>query len=219
MNGVHDMGGMQGFGPINPETNEPVFHLPWEGRVYAMNLSMFAWQKWNLDAARFGIESLPPADYIGMSYYQKWHTALAGRMINSGMVTQDEIDKGRAVEGTTKTVPPLIAANVEAFVSGGGSYRRNENVPARFRTSQRVRAKNINPPGHTRLPRYARGKIGMVTRDYGVFVFPDTNAEFKGEKPQHLYSVRFAARELWGDQAKPKDTVMIDMWDDYLEAA
>jgi nitrile hydratase subunit beta len=90
---------------------------------------------------------------------------------------------------------------------------------ARFRPGQRVRARNINPPGHTRLPRYTRGKSGVVHRDHGVFVFPDTNAHFLGENPQHVYSVRFTAQELWGSQALPEDSVYVDLWDAYLEAA
>lgn len=219
MNGVHDMGGMQGFGSIRPEANEPVFHAVWEGRVYALNLAMFAWRKWNLDAARYSIETLPAADYLAMSYYEKWHAALINKMINAGMVTRAEVESGRAAQGSVKAMPPLQAAGVAGFVQNGGTYKRDGMVRARFRSGQRVRARNINPPGHTRLPRYARGKNGIVARDYGVFVFPDSNADGLGEKPQHLYSVRFGARELWGDQAKPKDSVYIDLWDDYLERA
>jgi nitrile hydratase len=219
MNGVHDMGGMQGFGPIRPEANEPVFHAPWEGRVYAMNHAMFGWGKWNVDVFRYSIELLPPAEYLAMSYYEKWHVTLINKMLDAGMITRPEVESGRAAPGNMKVVPPLDAAGVAAFVQNGGSYRRDAAVRARFRSGQRVRARNINPPGHTRLPRYARGKNGIVARDYGVFVFPDSNADGLGEKPQHLYSVRFAARELWGDQAKPKDSVYIDLWDDYLERA
>jgi len=92
-------------------------------------------------------------------------------------------------------------------------------VTARFDTGERVRARDINPVGHTRLVRYARGKTGTIHMDHGVFLFPDTNALFLGEKPQHVYSVRFTARELWGEQAPPQDSVYIDMWDDYLEPA
>ena len=219
MNGVHDMGGMHGFGPVRPEQNEPVFHAAWEGRTYALNLCMFAWRKWNLDAARFSIESLPPADYLAMSYYEKWYVALINKMLNAGMVTRAEVESGRAAPGSMKAMPPLSAADIPGFVQSVGSYRRDVAVRAGFRAGQRVRARNINTEAHTRLPRYARGKSGVIARDYGVFAFPDTNAHGLGEKPQHLYSVRFAARELWGDQAKRKDTVYIDLWDDYLERA
>jgi len=105
------------------------------------------------------------------------------------------------------------------MVARRNSARRDVAVAPKFTVGQRVRARNIHPIGHTRLPRYARGKTGVVARDHGVFVFPDTNAEFSGEKPQHVYSVRFAARELWGEQASPRDSVHLDMWDDYLDLA
>ena len=113
--------------------------------------------------------------------------------------------------------PALAADKVPALVAHGTPASRDVQVAPRFQAGQRVRARNINPVGHTRLPRYARGKLGTIEQDHGVFVFPDTDAHFLGEKPQHVYSVRFLARELWGEQAKPKDTVYIAMWDDYLE--
>ena len=217
MNGANDMGGMQGFGPVRAERNEPVFHAAWEGRMYAMTAAMFGWRKWNLDAFRYSIESLPPADYLTMSYYEKWYVGLINIMVNAGLVTRAEVEEGRAAPGSVKAMPPLAAADVAGFVQNGGSFKRDVAARARFRAGQRVRARNINPPTHTRLPRYARGKPGVVVRDYGVFVFPDSNAEGRGENPQHLYSVRFAARELWGDQANRQDVVYIDLWDDYLE--
>ena len=159
---------------------------------------------------------LPPIDYLGMSYYERWFVRMAGTLVNSGSVTQAELDSGRAAAGSQRGMP-LTTDQLKAFMSGGTPKRRNVAVAAHFRVGQRVRARNIHPPTHTRLPRYARGKIGVVDRDHGIFVFPDTNALFQGEKPQHVYAVRFSARELWGAQAKPKDTVVIDMWDDYLE--
>jgi nitrile hydratase subunit beta len=218
MNGVHDMGGMQGFGPIRPEANEPVFHDPWEGRVFALSRAVAARGAANLDAARFWNESLPPADYLSMSYYEKWFVRLGENMVTAGAITRAELNAGRAVAGTQKAIP-LTVEQVAAYMSLGTPKSRDVAVRPTFRVGQRVRARNINPTTHTRLPRYARGKTGVVVRDYGIFVFPDTNALFQGEKPQHLYSVRFEARELWGEQAKPKDTVFIDMWDDYLERA
>lgn len=218
MNGVHDMGGMQGFGPIRPEPNEPVFHAEWEGRVFALSRALAARGPANLDAARSGVEMLPPTDYLSMSYYERWFVRMAGTLVNSGSLTQAELDSGRVAAGGQRGMP-LTTDQLSAFMSGGTPKRRNVVVAARFRVGQRVRARNMNPATHTRLPRYARGKTGVVDRDYGIFVFPDTNALFQGEKPQHVYSVRFAARELWGDQAKAKDSVYIDLWDDYLERA
>jgi nitrile hydratase subunit beta len=218
MNGVHDMGGEHGMGPIQYEKDEPVFHAAWEGRVYAMNRVMGAWRKWNLDASRHQIESLPPADYFRMSYYERWTASLIERIVKGGLATRAEIESGNAAPGSSKATPPVTAANVATALIRVSARRPVAESP-RFQVGQRVRARNINPVGHTRLPRYARAKSGTIDRDHGVFLFPDTNAHYLGEKPQHVYSVRFSARELWGDQAKPQDAVYIDMWDDYLEPA
>ena len=217
MNGVHDMGGMHGMGPIEYEKDEPVFHAPWEGRVFALTVAMGAWRKWNIDASRHGIEQLPPADYLRMSYYEKWFTRLVALMLKHGLITQPEIASG--CPAGPKLTPPFTAAKVAETLGKGGPYTRDVSAEPRFHVGQRVRARNLNPSGHTRLPRYVRGHIGNIDRDHGIFVFPDTNAQFLGEKPQHLYSVRFAARELWGDQASANDSVYLDLWDDYLAPA
>jgi nitrile hydratase subunit beta len=206
VNGVHDMGGMHGMGPIRPERNEPVFHEPWEGRVYAMTRLVRArGGRQNIDNSRHLLELLPPADYLRMSYYERWHARLAKQIETNAIAPRD--------------TSPITADMVPELLARRSSARRDVAVRPRFDVGERVRARNINPVGHTRLPRYARGKIGLVVRDHGVFVFPDTNAEFAGEKPQHVYSVRFAARELWGDQASPRDCVHVDLWDDYLDRA
>ena len=113
----------------------------------------------------------------------------------------------------------LKAADVGKVLLKGGPARLADDVPPRFKAGERVVARNLNPPGHTRLPRYARGKRGVVDRDHGVFIFPDASAMGLGPKPQHLYSVRFDARELWGPQASPRDAVSIDLWDDHLDPA
>ncbi len=217
MNGVHDMGGMQDMGPIEYEKNEPVFHERWEAKAYALNRAMGAWQKWNIDASRHQRELLPPADYLRMSYYESWIARLAGLLVQSGLVTRTEIETGKPAPGSTKAAPPLTADMVAETIRKGSPASRNVPAVPRFKTGQRVRARNIHPAGHTRLPRYARGKTGTIVRDHGVFVFPDTNAHFLGEKPQHLYSVRFEAPELWGMDAQPRDAVYIDLWEDYLE--
>jgi nitrile hydratase len=210
------MGGMHGMGPIRYEKNEPVFHAPWEGRVYALNRALGAWLRWNLDAWRHDIELLPPADYLRMSYYEKWFAALENRVVKYGFVSQEELESGKPAPGSVKSTPAFTVA-MAGVVDRGIPSSNDPSVPPLFRVGQLVRARNINPTGHTRLPRYARGKVGQVVRDYGVFAFPDTNAQYRGEKRQHVYSVRFAARELWGDTASPRDSVHIDMWDDYLE--
>jgi nitrile hydratase beta subunit len=216
MNGVHDMGGMHGMGPVERENDEPVFHHPWEGRVFALNLAART-GRGNIDHSRHGVELLPAADYLRMSYYEKWLARLEGNLVRLGVATQDEIASGKAAPGSPKSTPALTTAMVPVTLGRGRPARRDLAIGPRFQVDQQVRARNIHPTGHTRLPRYARGKVGSIARDHGVFVFPDTNARFEGEKPQHVYSVRFAARELWGEQASPRDAVYIDLWDDYLE--
>ncbi|MBZ5579142.1 MAG: nitrile hydratase subunit beta [Acidobacteriia bacterium] len=220
MNGIHDMGGMHGMGLIQHEKNEPVFHEAWEGRVYAMNRALGAFGKWNIDASRHGIELLPPADYLRMSYYEKWLTRNIALLVQHGLVTREEMETSKPAPGSPKATPPLTAAAATAAAANRGGYLRPDSpAKARFKVGQHVRARNINPEGHTRLPRYARGKQGTVVRHHGIFVFPDTNAHFEGEQPQHLYSIRFTARELWGDHASPRDSVHLDMWDSYLAHA
>jgi nitrile hydratase beta subunit len=219
VNGVHDLGGMQDMGPVQAEKNEPVFHEPWQGRAFAFTRAMGAWGKWNLDAVRFQREQIAPVDYFRMSYYERWVVALAELMLKNRMVTPAELESGKPGQDSAKLAPPLTAEKAQILVTKGVPASRDVAVAARFHAGERVRARNINPVGHTRLVRYARGKIGTIHMDHGVFLFPDTNALFLGEKPQHVYSVRFTARELWGEQAAPQDSVYIDMWDDYLEAA
>jgi len=205
MNGIHDMGGMQDMGPVRVEKDEPVFHADWERRVFAMNEAVDG--DWPSGAGRYQKELIPPDQYLRMSYYERWLTGLSELLVKSGMVTRSE---GRKV---------LRAAEVRAAVAGGYPARRDVPAAAKFRVGERVRARNLNPPGHTRLPRYARGKQGTIARDHGVFAFNDSMAQGLGEKPQHLYSVRFAARELWGSAAPAGDSVYLDLWDDHLESA
>jgi nitrile hydratase len=219
MNGVHDMGGMHGLGPIAPEKDEPVFHAPWEARALALTLAMGAWGKWNIDASRHQRELIPGPTYLRMTYYEKWIEALVELSVKTGLVTREEIVSGRPAPDRPRAVAPLTAERAAATLGRGGPSTRDVPVPPRFKVGDRVRARNINPPGHTRLPRYARGHGGIVTRDHGVHVFPDSNAHFNGEQPQHVYSVRFAARELWGHQASVRDSVHIDLWDEHLEPA
>jgi nitrile hydratase subunit beta len=218
MNGVHDMGGMQDMGPVRHETNEPVFHAEWEARVYALNRVMRAWSKVNLDAWRHDIELLPPADYLRMSYYEKWLAVLEKQAVQYGFITTEELASGKAAEGTTKTTPALTLERARQITRAIPSSH-DPAIPPAFEAGDRVRARNMNPVGHTRLPRYARAKTGTVFLDHGVYAFPDTNANHQGEHRQHVYSVRFTSRELWGDQSSPLDTVHLDLFEDYLEHA
>ncbi len=218
MNGIHDMGGMQDMGAVEYVKTEPVFHEAWEGRVYAISSVVQATGKLRL-GLRPPMEAIPPGDYLRMSYYERFLTSIIERMVASDLVTRAEINSGRPDPGSVKATLALSPADAVAAQLKNPATRRNVPVAARFHKGQPVRALNINPVTHTRLPRYARGKSGTIERDHGVFVFSDTNVYSLGEKPQHLYCVRFSARELWGRQAAPQDAVYLDMFDDYLEPA
>jgi nitrile hydratase beta subunit len=217
MNGVHDMGGQHGLGAVHYERDEPVFHEAWEGRVWALNRALAAWRKWNIDAGRHAIERLPAVDYLRMSYYERWLVRLEAQVVEYGLVTAEEAASGRPAAGSARATPPFTLASAARVGNRGIASSHEPLVRPRYTVGQRVRARNIHPTGHTRLPRYARGKVGVITRDHGVYIFADTNAHFQGEHRQHVYSVRFTARELWGEQASPRDTVHLDLWDDHLE--
>jgi nitrile hydratase subunit beta len=231
VNGVHDMGGMHGMGPVQPERDEPVFHHRWEARVFALVRAMGAFGCWNIDASRHQRELIPAADQLRMSYYERWLTGLSGLLVRHGFASAEELATGKALpavaSGTpgalgapaTKATPAMRVADVPVLIARGSPASRVSSRPPRFGQGRRVRARNLNPVGHTRLPRYVRGKSGIVDRVHGVFVFPDTNAHFLGENPQHVYSVRFEAQELWGDDFVSGDAVYVDLWEDYLDAA
>lgn len=219
MNGVHDMGGLQDMGLVQYENNEPVFHARWEGRIFAMTRSVRARGRWSLDTERHWLETMPAVDYLRMSYYERWIVRLEALLVKFGLVTAQEMKSGKAAPGAVKAQPALTLETRSRWLSRGIASSHEPRVPPLFAVGQRVRARNMNPVGHTRLPRYARGKIGIVARDYGVYDFPDTKAHFQGVKRQHVYSVQYSARELWGDDASPRDSVYVQMWDDYLERA
>lgn len=219
MNGVHDMGGMHNFGPIAIERDEPVFHADWEARALAVTLAMAAWGKWNIDASRYARESLPPADYLRYSYYERWIAALANMMVEHGLISEEELASGRPAPDRPKLTPPLNAEGARTVLRRGGPSQRPLEQPPRFAVGQRVRTVNRHPQGHTRLPRYARGHVGEVVLHHGAHVFADSNAHFRGEQPQHLYAVRFSAQELWGADAAPRDSVTLDLWEPHLEPA
>jgi len=214
VNGVHDMGGMHGLGPIAPEPDEPVFHADWERRVHAMVIASPT--RGNIDAGRSQRERIPGPHYLRMSYFEKWFTALCEMLVAGGAVTTEELASGEADPAAPKTTPRLAPGDVTAALSRQGSYLRNAGAPA-FQVGDSVRARNLNPTGHTRLPRYVRGRVGVIERSHGAHVFPDVHAHGGGESPRPLYAVRFAARELWGEAAPAGDSVSLDLWEPYLE--
>ena len=199
MNGIHDLGGMQGFGPVESEANEPVFHDTWEGRVLALNRAMGYARLWNIDMSRAAIEKMPPDLYLTRSYYAKWLLRLEELLIERGLIDADELAAAEVAKALTR-----------------GSYGREPSAPARFKVGERVRTRNMHPVTHTRLPRYARGRVGTIECVRGCHVFPDTVAIGAGENPQWLYTVRFDGGELWGADADPSVTVSVDAWEPYL---
>jgi nitrile hydratase len=217
MNGVHDMGGMQDFGPVVPEPGEPWFHHPWERRVFALTLAMGGTGAWNLDQSRSARESLPPALYLSSSYYRIWLEGLRVLLLARGLVTDDELADGRMREPARALPRKLTADRVATALAAGGSTLRTAAGPARFAVGDKVRARTMHPPTHTRLPRYCRGKTGEIVRIHGAHVFADAHARGAGEDAQWLYTVRFEARELWGPNTTAS-AVHVDCWEPYLDA-
>jgi nitrile hydratase len=216
MNGVHDMGGMHGFGPVEPESNEPVFHADWEGRAFALNRAMGFTGVWNIDFSRASREKLPPHVYLASSYYQRWTLGLQSLLLERGLVEPEELAAGRALSPGKKLPRKLTTAEIDKALARG-SFERRAAAPAKFKAGDRVRARNINPPTHTRLPRYARGRVGVVERVRGCHVYPDSVVRGEGENPQWLYTVVFDGRELWGPEADPSTKVSIEAFEPYLE--
>jgi nitrile hydratase subunit beta len=217
MDGIHDMGGMDGFGKVIPEPNEPVFHHPWEAGTMAMSRSMGASGTWNIDMARYGIELLAPHVYLTSSYYKRWFLRLQQTLLQNTLVDADEIAAGHALRpGKLLKRGKFSETDVERVMTRG-SFGRTQPAPARFKPGDRVRARNIHPTTHTRLPRYVRGHPGTVERLHGCHVFPDSVVLGKGEDPQWLYTVCFEGQELWGADADPTLTVSIEAFEPYLE--
>jgi nitrile hydratase len=220
MNGAQDLGGMMGFGPVAPEPNEPVFHAEWERRACGLWLASAMMGEWNIDFGRHARESLHPVDYLASSYYEIWMRGLEKIALAIGLVTAEELAEGhKRVPARLVKRPGLKPDQVRAILAQGSPYDRPIDRAPRFSAGDKVRARNFHPTGHTRLPRYARGKLGVVERRHGGFVFPDSNAHGKGEDPQWLYSVTFAGTELWGPDSDPTLSVAIDCWEPYLEPA
>ncbi len=219
MNGAQDMGGAHGFGRVEPETDEPVFHAEWERRAFALTLAMGATGEWNLDASRFARESAPPGEYLARTYYEIWLAGLERLIAERGLVAPEEIAAGRALGPAHPLDRTLTAADVERTLGRGGPTDREAPRQPRFAGGDRVLARNMHPPTHTRLPRYVRGHVGTVVSMHGCHVFPDVHAHGGGEDPQWLYSVRFDARELWGADADPTVAVSVDAFEPYLEPA
>ncbi len=218
MNGVHDMGGMDGFGPVLPELDEPVFHAPWEGRVMALSRALGGLREWSIDVGRYWIELLPPEVYLGSSYYVRWLARFELMLPARDIVSAAELaaghadGPGRAVKGRKVTVDDVAAGMTS------GSFGRPAPAPQRFQVGDHVRARNMHPRTHTRLPRYVRGHVGVVERIHGCHVFPDAIVAADVEDPQWLYTVTFEGADLWGADAEPGVRVSVDAFEPYLQA-
>lgn len=220
MNGAHDIGGMHGFGPVNPEPEreEPVFHSAWEKRAFGLALAAASLGKWNIDMSRYSRERQHPVDYLRHTYYENWLAGLETLLVETGLVTAEELATGKAVgpadEDTRKST--LRAENVSTILAKGRPVEMEIDSPARFSSGDRVRAINRHPTGHTREPRYVRGRVGVIHEHYGAHVFPDLSVAGTKEG-RHLYSVRFEGSELWGEDTCGGNAIYVDLWEDYLE--
>jgi nitrile hydratase beta subunit len=215
MNGAHDMGGMQNFGPVAPEADEPRFHHAWERRAFALTLAMGATGAWTLDQARSARESLPPAQYLASSYYEIWLAGLLALMTERGLVTAEEAAAGRMLVAPRPLPRRLDASAVAATLARGASTLRTSATAPRFARGDAVRTREMHPASHTRLPRYCRGRRGTVVAVHGAHVYPDASAH-GSESAQWLYTVRFEARELWGPDTTAT-AVHVDCFEPYLE--
>jgi nitrile hydratase subunit beta len=217
VNGPQDLGGQMGHGPVRPELNEPIFHAEWEKKAMALTLAMGATGAWSIDTSRHARESLPPAVYLSVSYYEIWMRALADLMVAHGLVTAEEVETGWVLQPGRAVKRVLKAADVPAVLAKGTPYDRPCAQPPAFRPGDRIRCRNDHVATHTRMPRYVRGVAGEIVENHGSFVFPDSNAHGLGENPTWCYAVRFRARDLWGAGADPASEVMVDLWEPYLE--
>jgi nitrile hydratase beta subunit len=213
MNAIHDMGGMHGFGAVVVEPNEPVFHSRWESRVFGMAQSL---PGGNIDAFRHALERLDPITYLKDGYYGRWLAAMERTLVAVGIVAPGEIESRMRPRRRRRAARPPTAR--PAWRTRRRNYARPIEAQPAFAPGQRVRTRNHQPDGHTRLPGYARARRGVVVLQHAAMVFPDDNAHHRGENPQYLYTVRFDAAELWGDAAESSVCVHVDLFESYLEA-
>jgi nitrile hydratase len=218
MDGIHDLGGMDNIGAIEREANEPVFHEDWERRIVANTLAIIGSGYFKTDEIRRALEWMPPVDYLQASYYEKWLFGLTVLLIEKDVLTAEELDARRVLrrEGG-RVLPPVSKEQMRYALTQRIPMSLDLDIAPRFRTGDRVLTRNLHPSHHTRLPRYARSKRGVIEHDQGVFPFPDLIAHDQPDRPQHVYCVRFTARELWGEDAPARDALHISLFDEYLD--
>jgi nitrile hydratase beta subunit len=221
MNSAHDLGGMHGFGPINPEPEdeEPVFHTDWEKRVFGLALAAGFLGKWNIDMSRFARERQHPVDYLRHTYYENWLAGLEKLLVEAELVSPEELKIGKAAGQADESIQRCVlkADKVAEVIAKGSPVAMTNSTPPLYKSGDSVRAVNRHPMGHTREPRYVRGCVGVINECHGTHVFPDRSAEGSKEG-RHLYNVRFTAEALWGQGASHHNAVYVDLWEDYLES-
>lgn len=223
MSGGHDLGGLSGLGPIAPESesSEPVFHAEWEKRVFALTMASGFLRRWNLDESRHARERQHPADYLRNSYYENWLAGLQTLLVEKDLLSAKELATGASQSGVSDDeAAPLQAIDVPQILSRGGPVEMViERTPC-FSLGDRVRVCSQDPKAHTRAPVYVRGRVGLIKAHHGGHVFADQHARGQREG-HHLYGVAFSSSELWGgpENGDTEFTVMVDLWEPYLELA
>jgi nitrile hydratase len=218
MDGVHDLGGFDGFGPVDAHGPEPVFADEWEGRLLAIVRSMGYAGAWQLDHLRSAVEQLPPVVYLASAYYERWLLAIEHLVVTRGLASRTELTAGQ-VFGPGPELSRRLTVEVANGRLARGSFFGTGTAEPRFAIGQQVRTQNLHPRGHIRLPGYARDKVGTVERCHGCHTFPDAVAADRGDDPQWLYTVAFDAAELWGPDAEADATVSFEAYEPYLEPA
>ncbi|EDP66708.1 Nitrile hydratase [alpha proteobacterium BAL199] len=216
MNGAHDMGGMHGFGAVRDEPEDDRFHGEWERRAFALTLACGGLGRWNIDRARSAREQQPPAQYLENTYYEQWLHGLEVLLVEEGLVTAEELRTGKAVVPKPADVVPIHADRVVKALQQGSPYTRDVSQAPRFAIGDTVRVRVDHPTGHTRAPRYVRGRTGTVVLHHGAHVYADASARGEHGVAHHLYNVAFDAAELWGAEAQD-GAVHLDLWEPYLE--
>ncbi|WP_179196509.1 nitrile hydratase subunit beta [Caballeronia sordidicola] len=227
MNGIHDIGGRHGLGPVIPEANEPPFHEPWEGRMHGIAVACQVSGINNSPEHRSAVEQLPYTTYLHNSYYENWVCAFEAMLVGKGIVTLAELQQQAserypvAMQDHPRepTQPSEYASKLKAVLYQGAPQNRPISRRPKFKPGDPVRTLNLNSRGHSRLPGYVRDKTGVIELYHGAHCHAEAQAEGRGEVPEHLYAVRFTAHSLWGPDSETGGLIVyVDLFEDYLQA-
>jgi nitrile hydratase len=222
VNGIHDLGGMHGMGELPFEANEPVFHEEWEKKVFGLVILVTTAGLYTSDESRYATEQIPALRYLASPYYLHWLDAMERVLLEKGVASRQELVSGRSETPLSSSLaaklkPPAVD-EIFSICTASISITREAEVAPKYNVGARIRARNVNPKTHTRLPRYVRGHVGTITSVPGCFPYADSRAIGKGDHPQHVYTIRFEGAELWGLEARSKDAVYLDLYETYIEA-